>query len=145
MHTEKNAKKKKEKRMLSKEQKKEYMKKWHQDHKEQVKKWYQDNKERLREYNNKYDQEHKEQKKEYRYKKKYNLTLEEIDQLLITQNYKCLICGESLLVNKRHIDHNYKTGKVRGILCAKCNTGLGQFRDNSELLRKAVVYMETKE
>jgi hypothetical protein len=41
-----------------------------------------------------------------------------------------------------HIDHNHLTGKTRALLCDKCNVGLGSFRDNPDLLRKAAAYLE---
>jgi ribosomal protein L19E len=40
------------------------------------------------------------------------------------------------------VDHNHKTGQIRGLLCARCNTGLARFMDNIQVLRKAVKYMK---
>lgn len=136
-----------------KELKRECGKKWRQKHKEELKeskkKWYQDHKEEQKENKKKYYQDHKEERKEYdkrrHYKKMYNLTLEEIDQILIKQNHKCALCGMSLLETKRCTDHSHKTNKVRGILCDRCNKGLGFFQyfyDNPEFFKKTIKYIK---
>ena len=52
---------------------------------------------------------------------------------------KCLICGSS---ERLHIDHCHTTGVVRGLLCHYCNIGVGMFKDNPELLIKAVSYIK---
>lgn len=53
----------------------------------------------------------------------------------------CGICGSP---DKLRVDHDHKTGKVRGALCSKHNVGLGQFDDDPELLRKAIEWLERK-
>lgn len=71
-------------------------------------------------------------------KKKYGLTLEAYEALLAEQEGSCFIChSEEDLV----VDHDHDTGDVRGILCRKCNSGLGMFKDNPELLTKAAEYL----
>lgn len=80
-----------------------------------------------------------EERRRYQACRKYNLTHEEYDELL--KQTVCLICGESGTLN---IDHCHTTGKVRGRLCNSCNLGLGRFRDNPELLRRAAKYLEEK-
>jgi hypothetical protein len=54
---------------------------------------------------------------------------------------ECIICGESQ-ERQLAIDHDHKTGEVRGALCMRCNIGIGQFRDDPELLRLAALYLE---
>ena len=75
---------------------------------------------------------------------KYNLTLEEYNIMLENQNYKCDICKDDLKqldTRKVHVDHCHSTGKVRGVLCGDCNTGLGRFKDNITILKEAINYL----
>lgn len=79
---------------------------------------------------------------------KYRFGISEVDfeTMLKAQENKCAICGSADPNNNwaKHlvIDHCHKTNKIRGLLCAKCNRGLGYFDDSSEVLRKAVKYLE---
>lgn len=68
-------------------------------------------------------------------KSKYNMSLEEYDELMVG----CEICGGK---RNLHIDHDHETENVRGCLCINCNTALGGFRDNVELLKNAINYLE---
>jgi Recombination endonuclease VII len=76
-------------------------------------------------------------------RKQYGITLDQYNQMLADQNHKCAICGNEDEVEGRKlaIDHCHKTGKVRGLLCGKCNRGLGLFYDNLELLQNAISYL----
>ena len=51
---------------------------------------------------------------------------------------ECVICGDT---GPLVVDHDHKTGQIRGILCKHCNRGLGHFRDNPELLEFARMYL----
>jgi hypothetical protein len=83
-----------------------------------------------------------ERKKKYRIKHQYGITLEEYNSLLEKQNNKCSIClRESPTGYNWHIDHSHDSNKVRGILCSKCNQGLGLFEDNIESLHRAIEYL----
>ena len=83
----------------------------------------------------------------------YNITIEEYNKLLISQDSKCGICNnyELTIVNKTNkpkqlaVDHDHKTGKVRGLLCQKCNTGIGNLKDSIELLDRAIQYLKKYE
>lgn len=60
------------------------------------------------------------------------------------QNNLCAICKDELPEGKHcHVDHDHTTGKVRGLLCHHCNTALGLFDENPDLMEKAAVYLET--
>lgn len=73
-------------------------------------------------------------------KQRYNLTLEAFTLLETQQNGVCAICANR--PNKLYVDHDHKTGKIRGLLCRNCNTGLGCFSDASGLLIKASKYLQ---
>jgi hypothetical protein len=82
---------------------------------------------------------------------KFGITAEEYDALLVKQEYKCAICQLSETATRRGelkqlaVDHCHDTGRIRGLLCQRCNVGLGQFQDDAELLRAAISYMEGRE
>ncbi len=73
----------------------------------------------------------------------YGLTLEQYNEMLTSQNGVCKICAgpDNGPWGTLAVDHCHITGKVRGLLCAKCNKGLGQFKDDTELLDKAKSYL----
>lgn len=74
----------------------------------------------------------------------YGITEEIYEQERIKQQYKCLLCEateESQYHKRLFVDHCHETGKYRGLLCGLCNTGLGSFKDNVEVLQKAIEYI----
>jgi hypothetical protein len=79
-----------------------------------------------------------------RLKRSYGITVEQYEEMFVTQGKMCKICkadkpgGRTKLF---FIDHCHKTQKVRGLLCMRCNTGLGLFMDNPEFLGQAVKYL----
>lgn len=75
--------------------------------------------------------------------RKYKMTEGEYNKILEFQGGGCAICG-STKGGGAHlaIDHNHMTGKVRGILCFKCNSALAMANDNPELLRSMANYLE---
>ena len=77
--------------------------------------------------------------------KSYGITFAELNERIKEQNESCAICKipfNKLDPHSINIDHDHRTGKVRGILCLNCNQGLGQFKDNSTNLRIAAEYLE---
>jgi hypothetical protein len=79
----------------------------------------------------------------YALKQNYGLTLERYFEILQKQNHQCAICGTTKNTDgkKLYIDHCHETKKIRGILCRKCNTGIGLLGDTAEAIRKAYEYM----
>lgn len=75
----------------------------------------------------------------------FGITIEDYKQMNEEQGGKCAICGSEIgdaMGNRLYVDHNHKTGKVRGLLCSDCNFGIGKFRDSPELMKKAIRYLE---
>ena len=141
-----------------------------------LKKYVEKNKERLSEYNKsaerknkrnqdrrdryKEDVEYRERTKakvkEYNIKnpqaklkqhlRKYDLSIEQYNEMFNQQNGKCAICNDigddSKLFRPLYIDHNHTTGKVRGLLCQRCNFMIGQARDSIEILSKGIEYLK---
>ena len=81
--------------------------------------------------------------KDWHLKKKYGLEYGVYDEMLRNQNNSCAICeiDRSEFKNNLAVDHCHETGKVRALLCYHCNVGLGNFRDKTKLLSRAVKYL----
>jgi hypothetical protein len=84
-----------------------------------------------------------------RLRREYGITLEDYKTLLDAQGGVCAICkkpegriGRSGLVKMLSVDHNHATGVVRSLLCHGCNCGLGNFAESTELLSRAIPYLE---
>ena len=73
--------------------------------------------------------------------KKYDLTKDQYESLVNEQHGRCAICGIRPLFTKLVVDHDHNTGKFRGLLCYKCNVGLGFMRDDPEILNGAIMYL----
>lgn len=78
----------------------------------------------------------------YKLKTKYGLTPAEWDLLYDQQLGRCAICYTDFAGIKVCVDHDHKTGKVRGLLCVECNHGIGKFKDNPVILRNAAQYLD---
>ena len=78
-------------------------------------------------------------------KVKFGITEDEFQKILEKQDGICAICGREQYGRTLDVDHCHKTGRIRGILCHRCNMGLGYFQDNIELLEKAKKYIKKHE
>lgn len=77
-------------------------------------------------------------------KAKYSMTEEQYNKILQEQNGVCAICSTDDPGGpwkKFKVDHNHKTGEIRGLLCQHCNVGLGHFKDDVTLFTKAIEYI----
>ncbi|HAM41948.1 MAG TPA: hypothetical protein DCP69_11645 [Candidatus Omnitrophica bacterium] len=73
--------------------------------------------------------------------KLYGISMEEYDRWLEAQNGRCAICEAEPSRRMLAVDHDHETGKIRGLLCTRCNVAIGGLNDNPALLRKAIVYL----
>ncbi len=84
---------------------------------------------------------------DYNLRSAYGITIDQYADMLESQKFLCGICG--LSAKDAHpgrsvrlfVDHDHKTKIVRGLLCDGCNRGLGGFKDDPELLKKAAEYL----
>lgn len=84
-------------------------------------------------------------KRDERNLKVHGLTMEEFKSMSKAQNDVCAICSkphdESSMFKRLHVDHCHDTGKIRGLLCSRCNTALGLFKDDVQVMQKAIDYL----
>ena len=72
----------------------------------------------------------------------YGITLEIWEDMYAKQNGVCAICLKKCKTKKQlAVDHDHNTNKIRGLLCSKCNRGIGMFEDDVNLLNKAIIYL----
>ena len=97
--------------------------------------------------------EHKAKKRKLNYKfklkSKYGIDIHIYNKMLEDQNNKCMICNNPEIhvdttgkIQRLSVDHCHETGIIRGLLCKRCNSGLGQFKDKVTLLYKAIEYLK---
>jgi hypothetical protein len=93
----------------------------------------------LTDYRNKY----KERNKVTRRKRDFGIEDEDYQRMLVKQNNGCAICGvkQEELNYSLCVDHDHKTGKIRGLLCHDCNVCIGKAKDNIETLKNAIKYL----
>lgn len=109
-----------------------------------VKRWQQENPERYRENQRRIRSSPagKERQRAGHLRRKYGITVEQYDELLASQGGRCAICRREPRPDiSLHLDHDHQSGQLRGILCFRCNNALGDFDDDSTLLRAALGYL----
>ncbi len=80
---------------------------------------------------------------------KFGITLKQYGDMLLAQNGCCAICKHpetatrNGVVKALAVDHDHETGAIRGLLCVACNTGIGKFKDDRNLMLSAVKYLDT--
>ena len=75
------------------------------------------------------------------YKHLYGITVDEYEAMLASQNGVCAVCGRPPGIRRLCVDHNHRTGAVRGLLCKECNTSLGNTNDDISILQKLINYL----
>lgn len=92
-------------------------------------------------YHNNRNKTKRENWRKYQYKFNYGITIDDYERMLDEQNGACAICKNPADGSALHVDHCHETAKVRGLLCKKCNLGLGFFKDSPHLLNSAAEYL----
>jgi hypothetical protein len=98
------------------------------------------NKEKIAIKDKAYREKNKRKIKLVHIKWRYGITPEAYNSLLEAQKGLCAVCRTC---PAKAVDHDHKTGQIRGILCATCNTGLGVFKENEGNLLSAIEYLRT--
>lgn len=113
---------------------------------EKNKKWMQDNKERVNKFKKEHYEENKEKVRWQVIKRKYGIVEQDYLEMLKQQKNGCAICGaidaQHWETNNLLIDHCHNTGKVRGLLCNRCNTTLGLVNDDKTILKRMITYLK---
>jgi len=107
-----------------------------------AKKWNRENRERYNKNKSRSAKNNPQSTKNTQLKIKFNINIEQYNQLFYLQNHRCAICKDECPTGRQlAVDHDHKTGKIRGLLCMECNIGLGKFKDSVDLLSKAISYL----
>lgn len=88
-------------------------------------------------------------RRDYLLRRKYGISLVQYNEMFVSQGGLCLICGgpeqrvhsTSKELCQLSVDHCHKTGRVRGLLCTKCNHILGLWQDDPEIFKTAIAYL----
>jgi len=129
-----------------KKQAKQYYEENHKRIHKYQKQYREDNREQIRERDSQYYKENIEAIKEYsrkwHLKDKFNLSHEDWLKIWNNQNGKCAICKIVFPTpSDACVDHDHKTGKIRGLLCIKCNAGIGYLNDDPKITSMATEYL----
>jgi hypothetical protein len=129
---------------INKAKRLEKTKEWKKSNPDKVKAYYKNNKIHVNKKTKEWYESNIDKVKDLNLKRRFGITLEEYDKLLVKQNNSCAICkrNQTEFKIKLAVDHNHKTGEIRGLLCNNCNNGLGRFKDNKVLLSEAIKYLE---
>lgn len=142
----------------AKEAQKKRMKRWREENREKVREysraWREKNADHIKDYNASYMPEYYQREgaaisRWKRNLKAYDLTPADFNKMWQAQNGKCAICQHEMAPRGRKkdaatVDHNHATGEVRGLLCRGCNHGIGNLKDDPEILLRAAEYLNDK-
>ena len=117
--------------------------------KEYHRKWRQENPEKARAINQRYYEKHPDRCRELSLKRKYGLTILEVNAMVEKQGGVCAICQQIPQGKKHHsqlhVDHNHITKQIRGMLCGNCNKALGLVREDPQVLEAMIKYLDQQE
>lgn len=75
--------------------------------------------------------------------RKYDVAWKDYCRMVERQENRCAICRDRFGDAERYVDHCHRAGKVRGLLCHKCNVGIGMFMDSVTRLENAIAYLQS--
>jgi hypothetical protein len=102
--------------------------------------WVQENREQYNERNRRFRESNPERVRDWSLRRKFGLEPGAYGAMLAEQDGKCAICG-LVPEDTLNVDHDHSTGAVRELLCGRCNTGLGLFKDDPVRLSAAISYL----
>lgn len=102
------------------------------------------NKESISAYRKRWREINADHTRSYDLKKKYGLTVDDLERMIMSQGNKCDICAKQFSEKvKMNIDHCHTTGKVRSLLCSRCNTAIGLVFENVEIMNSMINYIKS--
>jgi len=109
----------------------------------QCKKYRENNKKIMKKRKSKYFKDNFIKIREKNLKRTYGISIKEYSKLFLKQKGNCAICGRNQKCQRYNfsVDHNHKNGKIRGLLCTKCNFLIGHANDDINILSNAVKYL----
>lgn len=111
---------------------------------ERTKRWQRENRERHLAKQREYRSKNPGRDRPGHLRRKFGITQADYERMLHEQLDGCAICGESRRDSASfHVDHDHGNDAVRGLLCFRCNAGIGQFRELPARLRRAAEYLDT--
>lgn len=108
-----------------------------------AKRYYQRHQEEIRSRCSSYYKKHRDEILARATARRYGLTTDEVVAILDSQGGKCAVCGTSRFDGRGPcVDHDHATGRVRGILCGRCNFSAGLLHDNPEVALALAIYLQ---
>lgn len=98
-----------------------------------------DNVQHVRAWRKRHPEKAKELARQTRYRKQYRMSIEGIEAMKVAQGGRCLLCQRSAILV---VDHDHETGRVRGMLCLRCNSWLGTIENNPGIMDRARGYLD---
>lgn len=125
-----------------------YQKLWKEAHigysKEKSKEWRSKNPEKRKEHFISFKEKNPKYYQDKHLKGSYGISIQDYETMLHNQNGLCAICRthyESVSRKRLFVDHNHKTGKIRALLCHKCNAAIGMANEDTDILFAMVSYL----
>lgn len=103
----------------------------------------------IRDYQARYREANAETLRHKERERRFGINSETYSQMLQSQSGVCAICGNPEtatrlgVVKALSVDHCHTTGRIRGLLCSDCNTGIGKLRDSVKVLQNAIRYLQS--